>query len=123
MKFLYLDTLGYDWPLFTKKSPQAAAEAVVAYARLVALDKAGFVTIAPKQFFQFVVADAGQHSRAGDLVAIQMQDRQHGAVENRIEKLVRVPTSGRRAGLRLAVADDTDRQQFRVVEDGAIRVG
>ena len=26
LKFFYLNTLGYDWPLFTKKSPQAARE-------------------------------------------------------------------------------------------------
>ncbi len=27
LKFFYVNTLGYDWPLFTKKSPQATAEA------------------------------------------------------------------------------------------------
>ena len=27
LKFFYLDTLGYDWPLFTKKSPQATPRA------------------------------------------------------------------------------------------------
>ena len=28
LKFFYLQTLGYDWPLFTKKDSQAAAEAL-----------------------------------------------------------------------------------------------
>jgi hypothetical protein len=28
LKFFYLNTLGYDWPLFTKKSPQATPAAV-----------------------------------------------------------------------------------------------
>ncbi len=27
LKFFYVNTLGYDWPLFTKKSPQATSEA------------------------------------------------------------------------------------------------
>jgi len=27
LKFFYLNTLGYDWPLFTKKSPQASPNA------------------------------------------------------------------------------------------------
>ncbi len=27
LKFFYLNTLNYDWPLFTKKSPQATPEA------------------------------------------------------------------------------------------------
>jgi hypothetical protein len=27
LKFLYINTLGYDWPLFTKKSPQATPQA------------------------------------------------------------------------------------------------
>jgi integrase/recombinase XerD len=27
LKFFYLQTLGYEWPLFTKKNSQAAAEA------------------------------------------------------------------------------------------------
>ncbi len=28
LKFFYLHTLGYDWPLFTKKNSQAAAKAL-----------------------------------------------------------------------------------------------
>jgi hypothetical protein len=28
LKFFYLDTRGYDWPLFTKKSPQVTPGAV-----------------------------------------------------------------------------------------------
>ena len=28
LKFFYLNTLGYDWPLFTKKSPQATPATV-----------------------------------------------------------------------------------------------
>ena len=27
LKFFYVNRLGYDWPLLTKKSPQAASEA------------------------------------------------------------------------------------------------
>ena len=28
LKFFYVNTLGYEWPLLTKKSPQAASETV-----------------------------------------------------------------------------------------------
>jgi hypothetical protein len=38
------------------------------------------VAVALKQRGELVVGDAGQHGRVGDLVAVQVQDRQHGAV-------------------------------------------
>ena len=46
-------------------------------------------------------------------LAVEMQDRQHGAVAHRIEKFVGVPARGQRAGLRLAVADHAGRDQIR----------
>ncbi len=35
--------------------------------------------------------DAGQDGWIADLVAIKVQDRQHGSVGNRVEKLVGLP--------------------------------
>ena len=46
---------------------------------------------------QFVVADPGQHGRVGDLVAVEVQDRQDRAVADRVEELVRVPRRRERA--------------------------
>ena len=90
---------------------------------LVALDEVGLVAVTAEQLFQFVVADAGQHGRVGDLVAVEVQDGQHGAVVDGIEELVRVPTGGQRPGLRLAVADDAGDEQVGIVEGRAVGMG
>ena len=73
------------------------------------------VTIADEQRPQLVVADAGQDGRVVDLVAVQMQDRQHRPVGDRVEEFVAVPAGGERTGLRLAVADHDEGNQVRVV--------
>ena len=84
--------------------------------RVVALDEIRRVTVAAEERFQFVMRNARQHGGAGDLVAVQVQDGQHGAVVDRIEELVRVPTGGERAGLRFAIADDARDEQVGIVE-------
>ena len=66
----------------------------------------GLYKCAAEQLLQFLMLDPGQDGRVGNLVAVEMQDRQHGAVGGRIEKLVGMPGGGQRPGLRLAVADD-----------------
>ena len=71
---------------------------------------------------QLVARDAGEHGRVGDLVAVEVQDRQHRAVACRVEELVRVPARGQRPGLGLAVADDAGDEQVGVVERGAVGV-
>ena len=65
-------------------------------------------------------ADAAEHGRIGDLVAVEMQDRQHRAVMRRIEELVGMPGSGERTGFGLAVADHAGDDQIRIVECRAI---
>ena len=45
-----------------------------------------------------------------------MQDRQHRAVGYWIEELVRMPCSGQRTRLRLAVADDAGDDEIGIVE-------
>ena len=69
----------------------------------------GPVAVPGQQRGQLVVADPGEHGRVGDLVAVEVQDRQHRAVAGRVEELVGVPGGGQRPGLRLAVADDAGR--------------
>ena len=61
---------------------------------------------------------AGEDGRVGNLVAIEMQYRQHRAIGHWIEKLVRVPRRGQRARFRLAVAvaDDAGNDQIGIVE-------
>src|SRR5438105_800828 len=72
---------------------------------------------------ELIMRDSRQDRGIGDLVAVQVQDRQDRAVGGWIEKLVGVPGRGQRTGFSLAIADDAGDQQVRVVERGAIRVG
>ena len=65
--------------------------------RVVALDEVRRVPVALHQRPQLVLRDPGQDRRVGDLVAVEVQDRQHGAVADRVEELVRVPAGGQRA--------------------------
>ena len=68
------------------------------------------------------MADARENRWVRDLVAVEIEDRQHRAVANRIDELVRMPRGGERPGLRLAVADDARDDEFRVVERRAVGV-
>ena len=63
-----------------------------------------------------VVRDARPDRRVVDLVPVEVEDRQHGAVADRVEELVDVPARRQRPGLGLAVADDGRDDQVRVVE-------
>ena len=83
---------------------------------VVALDRVRGVPVAAQQRLQLLVRDPGQHGGVGDLVPVQVQDRQHRAVVGRVEELVRVPAAGQRPGLGLAVADHARHEQVRVVE-------
>jgi hypothetical protein len=71
---------------------------------------------------QFLVRNASKNRRIGNLVAIQMQHWQHGAVANRIEKLVRMPGGRQRPGFGLTVANHYRDDEIRVVEGRAIGV-
>ena len=57
-----------------------------------------------------------EHRRARDLVAVEVQDRQHGAVAGGVEEAHALPRALERPGLGLAVADDAGDQQVGVVE-------
>jgi hypothetical protein len=90
--------------------------------RLGAADDPGRVAVTLEQRQQLCLGDPGQHSRIGDLVAVQMEDRQHDAVADRVQELVRVPARRQRPGLRLAVADHAADEQVRVVERRSVRM-
>jgi hypothetical protein len=68
----------------------------------VAFDEEWRVAVGVKERLQLVVRQAAEDGRAGDLVAVEVQDRQHGAVVHGVEELVRVPARGQRAARRLA---------------------
>ena len=91
--------------------------------RIFALDEVRRVAVPAEQLIQFLVTDPGQDAGVGDLVAVEVQDRQDHAIADRVQELVGVPTRRQRAGLRLAIADDAGDDQVRVVVGGAKRVG
>ena len=80
------------------------------------------VSVPGQQRLQLGVRDPGQHRRVGDLVPVQVQDRQHGPVPGRVEELAGVPAAGQRPGLGLPVADHAGHDQVRVVERRPVRV-
>ena len=89
---------------------------------IIALDRVHGVPVAAQQRFELLGRYPGQHRRVGDLVPVQVQDRQHRAVLGRVEELARVPAGGQRPGLGLAVADHAGHDQVRVVERRPIGV-
>src|SRR5262245_46659593 len=64
--------------------------------------------------------DARENGWIGDLVTVEVEDRQHGPVANRVDELVRVPGGSERSGLGLAVPDHARDDEIRVVERRAI---
>ena len=89
---------------------------------IIAFDKIWFVAVAGEEVAQLVVADARQHRRIGDLVAVQMQDWQHRAVSHGIQELIREPARRERPRLRFTVADDAGGDELGIVEDRSVRV-
>jgi hypothetical protein len=87
------------------------------------LDEVRRVAVAAQQPDQLVLGDPGQHRRIGDLVPVQVQDRQHRAVASGVEELVGVPARRERSGLGLTVTHDRRDDQVGVVEGGAVGVG
>ena len=99
---------------------ECAGETLMHQGRDVAFDEMRFVAVAADQVGQFLAADAGEHRRVGNLEPIEMKDRKNGTIACGIEKLVGVPTRGKRARFRLTIADDAGDDQIRIVESSAI---
>ena len=89
---------------------------------LVALDEIRLPAVAAEQLQQFVARHASQHGGIGDLVAVQMQNRQHRTVAYRIQKLVDMPARSQRSSFRFAVSHHATRQQIRIVKHRAASV-
>ena len=87
--------------------------------RIVAFHKVGRPAAASQELLQFLVLDAGQDGRIADLVAIQVQDRQHRSVANRVEKLVGLPGGRQGTRFRFAIANHARNDQPGIVERGA----
>ena len=86
--------------------------------RVIPLDEQRRPTAPAQELVQLVFLDASEHGRIADLVAIQVQDRQHGAVGSRVQELVGLPGGGQGTGFRFAVSDHAGNDELRVVERG-----
>ena len=64
--------------------------------RIIAADDVDAVTVTLEQLDELALGDAGEDGRVRDLVAVEMEDGQDGAVANRIEELLecQLPASG-----------------------------
>ena len=89
---------------------------------IATFDEIRFVAHALEELLQLVLRNACQETRVGDLVAIQVEDRQHTTIASRIEKLVAVPTRSQRARFRFTVSHNTSHDQIRIVERRAVCV-
>ncbi len=90
--------------------------------RIVALQREWLIAVAAHQVFELRMRNAREHRRVGDLVSVQMQNRQHCAIRRGIEKFVRVPACGQRSGLGFAIAHHAGHNEVWIVEGRAIRV-
>ena len=90
---------------------------------IVALHKVRLPAAATEEALHLLVTHAGEDGRIGDLEAVEVQNGQHSAVGDGVDKLVAVPRGGQRAGLRLAVAHHTGGDQVGVIRHGAEGVG
>ena len=87
--------------------------------RIVPFHEVGRPSATRQELFQFLVFDARQQGGIADLVTVQVEDRQHRPIGDRIEELVGMPGRGQGAGFRLTIPDDTGDDQIRVVKRGA----
>ena len=85
--------------------------------RIVTFDKIRLPPAAMEEVRDLLMAHAGKNRRIRDLISVQMQNRQHRTVADRIQEFVGLPARGKRTGFRLAVADRDRRNQIRIVED------
>ena len=91
--------------------------------RLVADDEVRLPAIAGQQAFQLGPWNTGEDGGVGDLVAVQVQNGQHHAIADGVEKFVGMPGRGQWPRFRLAVPDHTGGDEIRVVEYGAEGMG
>ena len=101
---------------------ERGGELLVDRGRVVTRHEMRVVAVADHQVAQLILGDAREDRWVGNLVAVEVQDRQDRAVADRVEELVRMPAGRQRPGLGLAVADDAADEQARVVERGPVRV-
>src|SRR5262249_42020531 len=92
------------------------------FCRLVTFDKNWRVAVAPEELIEFLMSDASEDAWIGNLVPVQVKNRQDCTIRCGIEKLVRVPTGGERASLGFTVTNDGRHDQARIIKGSPVRV-
>ena len=64
----------------------------------------GMISHTAEELVTFSVGNARKNGWIGNLITVQVKNRQHNAIGKRIHELVRLPAGCKRPGLRLAVA-------------------
>jgi hypothetical protein len=90
---------------------------------LVTLHHVDGVAVSGEQGVKIGVGSSPQHRGARDLVAVEVEDREHRAVAGRVQEADALPASLQGAGLRLAIAHHGGHDEVGVVEGGAEGVG
>jgi len=90
---------------------------------VVALDEVRLPAAALEEALDLLVGDTGEDGGVANLVAVQVQDGQHGAIGDGVEELVGLPRGGQGAGLGFAVAHNHGGNQVGVVKHSAESVG
>ncbi len=89
---------------------------------VVTTDEVDFVAVRVEETPHVGLGCATEHRGSADLVSVELQDRQHGAVAARVEEAHAFPRALEGTGLSLAVADDAGRDQVRIVKYSAERM-
>ena len=116
----FLPRVSLDVPDLADHGFERGRHEFVHHRRVIPFDEMRRVAVSAKERFELLVTDPRQHCRVGDLVAVEMQDRQHGAVAHRIEELVGMPARRKRSRLRFAITDDGGHNEVGIVEGRAV---
>src|SRR5947209_378801 len=84
--------------------------------RLVSLYEIRLPAVAREEIRELLIIQPAKQGGICDLVAIEMENGQHGTVTCGIQKLVAVPTGCQWSGFRLAVSHHTACEQVWIVE-------
>src|SRR5262249_43338212 len=84
--------------------------------------KYGFEPLPPQELCRTARGVRAREAGVGDLVAVEVEDRQDAAVAGRVDELVAVPAGRQRPRLGLAVANHAGDDQVGVVERRPERV-
>ncbi len=90
--------------------------------RIISFNKQRRPPITAQQLFQLVPPDPREHRRIGDLVTVQMQDREHRPIVHRMQKFIRMPRCRQRSCLRFPITHNTGDNKIGIIQHGAERM-